>query len=299
MTKFFSLSLLALLCAACTDNQPDYDASGVFEATEVLVSAQGNGQILRFDVAEGQNVQADNVLGYIDTTQLHLRKKQLLASMKAADSRRYNVSQQIAAIKQQISTQHAELARFKKLAESDAATQKQVDDIAAQIALLERQLAAQTETLNNNNAALTSEAAVIEAQVQQIDDQIRQSLISSPISGTILSTYAEAGELAAAGKPLFKVADIRQMTLRVYITADQLTAVRLGQRVTVYADEGKAERRTYEGKVTWIADKAEFTPKTIQTRDERANLVYAVKVTVTNDGLIKKGMYGDLKLSEP
>lgn len=294
---FVTLGAAGLLLVACGNNKDGYDASGVFEATEVTISAQGSGELLQFDVQEGQTVETGQQLGYIDTLQLYLKKEQLLANMTAVESRHYNVARQIASIQQQIATQKIEQMRFENLVKSNAGNQKQLDDISAQIALLEKQLSAQTETLENNNRGISGESRGLEAQIAQIDDQIRKSIISSPIDGTILSKYAEPGELAMQGRALFKVADITHMDLRVYITADQLTSIQIGQPVEVYADQGSKDRKAYPGCVTWISDKSEFTPKTIQTRDERANLVYAVKVAVVNDGYIKKGMYGEIKFN--
>ncbi len=287
----------AVALTACGNKNNQYDASGIFEATEVIVSAQANGELMEFNVMEGQQVEAKAQLGYIDTTQLYLKKMQLLANMKAVDSRQYNVGRQIASIQQQITTQKREQKRYENLVKSNAANQKQLDDIHAQIALLEKQLSAQTETLENNNRSVSGESSGLVMQVAQIEDQIKKSIVSSPIGGTVLSKYAEQGELAAQGRSLFKVADIAHMNLRVYITADQLTSLKIGQQLKVYADQGKEDRKEYPGTVIWISDKAEFTPKTIQTRDERANLVYAVKVAVENDGLIKKGMYGEIKIN--
>ncbi len=294
--KLFGIVIVATLSASCGSGDGDYDASGVFEATEVIVSAKGTGEIVRLDIQEGQNVAAGAQVGFIDTLQLHLRKMQLLANMTAVESRHYDVSRQIASIQQQIATQKTERTRYENLVRSNAANQKQLDDINAQIALLEKQLAAQTETLENNNRNVSGESTGLQAQVAQIEDQIRQNVISSPIDGTVLSKYAEQGEWAVQGRALFKVADIARMNLRVYITAGQLTELKIGQQVEVYADRGESDRREYPGTVTWISDQAEFTPKTIQTRDERANLVYAVKVAVRNDGYIKKGMYGEIKI---
>ena len=294
--KLFGIVIVATLSASCGSGDGDYDASGVFEATEVIVSAKGTGEIVRLDIQEGQNVAAGAQVGFIDTLQLHLRKMQLLANMTAVESRHYDVSRQIASIQQQIATQKTERTRYENLVRSNATNQKQLDDINAQIALLEKQLAAQTETLENNNRNVSGESTGLQAQVAQIEDQIRQNVISSPIDGTVLSKYAEQGEWAVQGRALFKVADIARMNLRVYITAGQLTELKIGQQVEVYADRGESDRREYPGTVTWISDQAEFTPKTIQTRDERANLVYAVKVAVRNDGYIKKGMYGEIKI---
>lgn len=294
--RLFIICTVTLILSSCGNSNRDFDASGVFEATEVMVSARGTGEIMKLCIQEGQTVEANKPLGYIDTTQLHLKKVQLLANLKAVQSRRYNVAKQIASVEQQITTQKQEQQRFESLVKSNAATQKQLDDINAQISLLEKQLDAQKETLENSNNSIAGESLGLEAQISQIEDHILKSIIYSPINGTILSKYAEPGELAMQGRSLFKVADITNMELRAYITADQITSMQIGQSVKVYADEGESGRKEYPGVVIWISDKAEFTPKTIQTRDERANLVYAVKVAVKNDGYIKKGMYGDIKL---
>lgn len=294
--SLFNLAAMLLLLSACGNKNDDYDASGIFEATEVIVSSQGNGELMEFNIMEGQDVEAGKPIGYIDTIQLYLKKMQLLANIKSVGSREYSVSKQVASIQQQIATQKNEQKRYENLIKSNAANQKQLDDINAQIALLEKQLIAQKETLENNNRGVSEESTGLEIQIAQIEDQIKKSIISSPIDGTVLSKYAEQGEQAAQGRALFKVADIANMNLRVYITADQLTSLKIGQQVKVFADQGKSDRKEYQGTVIWISDKAEFTPKTIQTRDERANLVYAVKVAVKNDGYIKKGMYGDIQL---
>ncbi len=287
------------LLGACTGSGKDYDASGVFEATEVIVSAQGTGELLQFDVEEGQVLQAGVQVGLVDTMQLYWQKRQLMGNLQAAESRHYDVSRQIASLKQQLATQERERARYERLVEANAANKKQLDDIEAQIALLEKQLAAQEETLVNGNLGVAGDARGLEAHIALIDDEIEKCVITSPIDGTVLSKYAERGELAATGRALFKVADMEHIYLRAYITAGQLTTLQIGQTVRVFADEGTSGRREYAGTVSWIADKAEFTPKTIQTRDERANLVYAVKVTVLNDGYIKRGMYGEMKITEP
>lgn len=294
--KLFFIGI-ALFLAACGNKNNQYDASGIFETTEVIVSSQSTGEIMEFTIMEGQEVETGKQIGYIDTVQLYFKKMQLLANMKAVDSRYYNVSKQIASIRQQIATQKNEKKRFENLVKSNAANQKQLDDIDAQIAFLEKQLIAQKEILENNNKSVSEESSGLIMQIAQIEDQIKKSIISSPINGTILSKYAEQGEFATLGRSLFKVADITDMYLRVYITADQLTSLKIGQEIKVYADQGKADRKEYPGIVTWISDKAEFTPKTIQTRNERANLVYAVKVAVKNDGYIKKGMYGEIKIN--
>lgn len=291
------LFLAVLLPVACSNNKTDYDASGIFESTEVIVSSQVSGQLMEFTVTEGQQLQAHSYLGYVDTTQLYFKKQQLMASRTAVSSRSTSVPRQIASLKEQIATQKRELARFGNLVKLNAANQKQVDDIQSQLSVLEKQLAAQTELLVNNNQGISGESTALESQIAQIEDQLLKSRITSPIQGTVLTKYAEQGEFTAPGKALFKVSDMQQMYLRAYITSDQLTQLKQGQPVTVYADFGEDQMRTYPGTISWIADKAEFTPKTIQTRNERANLVYAVKIAVTNDGYLKNGMYGEVKFN--
>ncbi|MBF0649732.1 HlyD family efflux transporter periplasmic adaptor subunit [Dysgonomonas sp. GY75] len=286
-----------ILLSACGRGNGDYDASGVFETTEVIVSAEANGKIMQFDITEGHLLDAGREIGYIDTVQLYLKKMQLLANMKSVKTRYTDVPRQIAATKQQIATQRNELKRFENLVKSNAANQKQVDDINAQILVLERQLAAQTETLENSNRGVSEESTGLDIQIAQLNDQLQKSIITSPIKGTVLSKYAEQGELATQGRVLFKIADMDNMFLRAYITSGQLTEVKIGQQVRVFADFGEKDMKEYAGTITWISDKSEFTPKTIQTRDERANLVYAVKIAVKNDGYLKKGMYGELKLN--
>lgn len=286
---------LSLALAACGDTEVEYDASGIFETTEIIVSAQTAGELTALTAEEGRTVEAGERLGCVDTVQLALKKRQLSASLTATDSKRLDRKRQVAALRQQIDNLQREKARFSELLKADAATEKQVDELDYQIAILQRQLEATEEQINSSNSSLDGQSSGIEAQLAQVEDQIRKSVAASPIKGTILAKYAEPGEYVVPGKPLFKVADISRMKLRAYLTADQLTTLKIGQKVTVYADQGKTDRKAYEGTVVWIADEAEFTPKTIQTREERANLVYAVKIAVSNDGLIKRGMYGDVK----
>lgn len=295
MKRSFAYPLLVLLAASCVEGNKAYDASGVFESTEVTVSAEGNGKILSLDLQEGDRLEARQIVGCIDTVQLHLSEVQLEASRRAVGSGRLDISRQIAALESQIGKQRQELDRFTKLEKAGASNRKQVEDIQAQIETLERQLAAQEESLNSSNRNVSGQADALEAQIEQIRDRIRKCVITSPVAGTVLAKYSEAGEFAALGRALFKVADIDNIRLRAYITADQLTTLKLGQQVRVFADQGSSGRKEYAGTLIWISDKAEFTPKTIQTRDERANLVYAVKIAVENDGLIKLGMYGDIK----
>lgn len=295
MKRSFAYPLLVLLAASCVEGNKTYDASGVFESTEVTVSAEGNGKILSLDIQEGDRLEAGQIVGCIDTVQLHLSEVQLEASRRAVGSGWLDISRQIAALESQIGKQRQELDRFTKLEKAGASNRKQVEDIQAQIETLERQLAAQEESLNSSNRNVSGQADALEAQIEQIRDRIRKCVITSPVAGTVLAKYSEAGEFAALGRALFKVADIDNIRLRAYITAEQLTVLKLGQQVRVFADQGSSGRKEYAGTLIWISDKAEFTPKTIQTRDERANLVYAVKIAVENDGLIKLGMYGDIK----
>jgi HlyD family secretion protein len=258
-----------------------------------MVSSEANGKILQFDVQEGQVLEQLQVVGFIDSMQLHLKKQQLLASMSALKARRPEVSKQIAALEQQIKTAKSEKQRIENLVKANAANQKSLDDVNAQIAVLEKQLTAQKSTLDISNRGISEDLVSMEIQVEQINDQLNKCRIYSPINGTLLVKYAEAGELAMPGKALYKVADLENMTLRAYITSDQLTQLKIGQTVKIYADFGE-DTREYPGTVSWISGKAEFTPKTIQTKDERVNLVYAVKILVANDGSIKIGMPGEV-----
>lgn len=289
----FILGVAALL-SACSGNDNKFDASGVFEVTEVMVSARVAGEIMDLDVEEGTDVVADKPIGYIDTVQLYLQKLQLEANVKAAESRICDVEKQTAALLQQIDTQKKEQTRTENLVKANAGNRKHLDDITAAINLLRKQLDAQEETLVNNNANAMAQAEAFRAQIALTDDMIRKSIISSPIDGTVMVKYVEKGELAVQGRTLFKVANINDMYLKAYITSGQISGLKIDQEVKVYADSGDSDRREYRGVITWISDKAEFTPKTIQTRDERANLVYAVKIRVQNDGFIKRGMYGEV-----
>lgn len=294
-TIFFALGAMAVL-SACKGGDGEYDASGVFETTEVTVSAQGMGEIMDFYITEGETVSEGQVVGHIDTVQLHLKKAELLASLQAAESRRQDIPLQTASLREEIAKQWREQERYTRLVADDAADRKQLEDIEARLVVLEKQLAAQEETLEKGNRGVEAQLAGMRAQLAQVEDQIRKCVVTTPVAGTVLAKYAEEGEFAAQGRSLFKVGDLERMYLRAYIAAPQLTGLKVGQSVKVYADEGEKGRREYPGVVSWISDKAEFTPKTIQTRDERANLVYAVKIAVRNDGYIKRGMYGEIKI---
>ena len=300
----YAAALLAMLVSvmvlvtSCGSADGNFDASGSFEATEVIVSSEASGKILSLDADEGAVLSAGAAIGRIDTVQLELRRKQLLANKKGVEARKPDVSVQIAATVQQIATAKKEKARIENLLKSDAANTKQLDDIDSSIATLEKQLAAQRLTLETNSLGIDEDSSALAIQVAQLDDQIARATISSPIDGTVLAKYAEAGELASTGKALFKIADLNHVYLRAYITTDQLSRVKIGQSVKVMSEYGDRGYREYEGAISWISDKSEFTPKTVQTRNERTNLVYAVKVSVKNDGYLKIGMYGGMKIAK-
>ncbi|MEQ3237987.1 MULTISPECIES: HlyD family secretion protein [Bacteroides] len=290
-------SLLALF-SACGNGAPKYDATGTFETTEVLVSAEASGRLLYFDIEEGMLLKAGEEVGVVDTVQLYLKKLQLEASIKSVEEQRPDILKQVAATKEQISAAGRERNRVANLLKVGAANQKQLDDAEDLLEVLRKQLVAQNSTLSNSHQSLTWQSSSVGIQVAQVEDQLKKCHITSPITGTVLAKYAEAGELTAMGTPLFKVADTEQMYLRAYITSEQLSQVKLGQKVTVFSDYGTDEHKQYPGVVTWISDTSEFTPKTILTKNERANLVYAVKIAVHNDGLLKIGMYGGVEFNK-
>lgn len=271
MNKSFLLPALLFL-TGCSDNASQTDATGVFEATEVTVSARQAGELLSLDVEEGQALTAGSVVGTIDSTLLTLQRRQLRANISATDARRLDTDRQVAALRQQWDNLRHERTRFAALVADKAAPRKQLDDIEQQMAVVQRQMAAQQSQLAAANLSLSAQSNAIVEQIAQLDHQIGNCRITAPITGTVVATFAEKGEY---------------------------TALRLGQKVTVYADQGAKAKKAYPGTLVWIADKAEFTPRTIQTRDERANLVYAVKVRVLNDGLIKRGMYGEVRFAPP
>lgn len=286
---------MAMLVVSC-GNETEFDAQGTFEATEIVVSAEAVGKILNFEVEEGVEVTAGKMIGEIDGVQLHLQRKQLVAQQSALLNSRPDVKKQVASLKEQISKQKSELLRVENMLRDGAATQKQRDDIDAHIRVLEGQLEAALSTLVKNAASLDNSSSAMEAQIAALDDRIAKCSIASPINGTVLVKYAEAGEFATVGKPLMKVADMEKIYLRAYFTSDQLADIHLGDTVTVVADFGGDKRYDYEGRVSWIASEGEFTPKTIQTKDSRANLVYAVKIAVKNDGRLKIGLAGEVNL---
>ena len=291
-----TIATLALLAAACGSNDKEYDATGIFEATEVTVSAEGIGRLMTFDINEGSTLTAGQQVGLIDTVQLQLKARQVGATREVFANQRPDIQAQIAVTKQQISKALVEQRRTQALLKDGAATSKQLDDAQNAVAVLQKQLQGQLSLLKNSTRSLNSQMSAADIQRYEVLDQLEKCRIKSPITGTVLEKYAEQGEFATIGRPLFKVADTRTMTLRAYITSTQLAKVRVGQRVKVFADYGNNTQHTYQGLVTWISPKAEFTPKSILTNDERADQVYAVKVSVKNNGYIKIGMYGEMKL---
>lgn len=310
MKTYAYLIALTAALAACKGKENPYDASGTFEAVETIVSAEATGRIMQLPLEEGQALKAGQAVGYIDSLQLFLKKKQLEAQIRATGSRVPDIVAQTNVYKQQIAVSQVRLdnllheqKRVQNLLKADAATPKQMDDINAQVEELQKQLevirkqdAAQTSVLKTQTSGLRSDALPLYVQIEQISDQLAKSRIVNEVNGTVLTKYAQVNEVASAGKPLYKIADLSTLILRAYVTGDQLPGIRLGQQVKVLVDDSGGKYRELPGTIEWISSKAEFTPKTIQTKDERANLVYALKIRVKNDGLLKIGMYGEVVL---
>ena len=285
-----------ILLHSCGPSGMSSDAAGTFEADEITVSSEATGKIEWLDLTEGQQLQAGQAVGQIDTVLLFLQKQQLEESIMFLEGSMPDIDRQTSAMRSRLKQQLREKDRIERLLEDDAATPKDLEDILSAIEVLEGQIEAQESGLGNTIASLEGQLASARNRILQIEDQLAKCRIASPVDGTVLARYAHAGELAVSGKPLFRVADTRTMTLRAYFCLGQLKDVRIGQRVKVIADFGGDNTREYEGTVSWISDKSEFSPKSIQTKDERENLVYAVKISVGNDGYLKIGMYGEVML---
>ena len=299
---------MAVLFTACNRNTPKFDASGTFEVDEVIVSAEQTGKILSFNVFEGQSIPQNNVVGIIDAENLSLQKEQIQASIEALHEKTADVQPQIKMLQDQLAVQQSQLAnlqhertRIENLLKQDAATGKQLDDINSQIDVLQKQMDVtkqqinvQRTNVNTQNRTVLSEKKPLEKRVAQLSEQISKANIINPVNGTVITKYAEAGEITSAGKALYKIANLDTLILRAYVSGTQLPQIKLNQQVKVLIDSGAKAYREYPGTITWISDKAEFTPKTIQTKEERANLVYAIKVRVKNDGYLKIGMYGEV-----
>ena len=323
MKKILIMASVALMITACGKKEKAFDATGTFEATEVTVSAKATGELKSFDVTEGLTLESGSLVGHIDTYQLVLKKQQLetqrgqLAASKrqmasnrsATNSQQLDLNKQLSSIQQQIANAQRERQRYAELVKDGAVPRKQLDDIDNQLKVLNRQLEATRDQIRSNNAALAeqgkgiaaqmdgidSQVAGIDAQQRQLDDQIANADIVAPIQGTVLEKYVEQGEYVTTGKPLFKMANVDQMYIRAYVTSAQLQQIKVGQPCKVFADYGNGQKKEYAGTITWISSRSEFTPKTILTDDERADLVYAVKIAFQNDGYVKIGMYGEVK----
>ena len=295
MKKIALFSALAIALASC-QNAEKYDATGIFEATTVTVSSETNGKLVSFDINEGDSLIAGQQVGLVDTTLLALQRKQLHSQQLSTEKSSPDIAAQAAALRSQIAHQQNECDRIARLLANGAATQKQSDDANAQLRTLRGQLEGLLSTLDKNRSSITESASALQYQREQVEEQMRKSRITAPITGTVLQKYAEQGEYATPGRPLFKMANLNDIYLRSYFTASQLAHIKIGQEVTVIADFGGDEQYEYPGKIIWIAQESEFTPKSIQTQDTRANLVYAVKVAVENDGRLKLGQYGEVRL---
>ena len=309
MKKIIFLSLPILFCISCNKKEKDFDATGIFEATEITVSAQASGEVQQLDITEGQSLDSGTRVGQIDVYQLvqkqnelEAAKQQIYANKAATDSRQLDLNKQLASLQQQISHAQRERQRFARLVQDGAVARKLLDDINAQISLLQRQLEATRDQFRSTNASLADQVKGfqaqmkgVEAQQRQLERQIQNATIVAPKSGVMLEQLVKAGEFVGVGKPLFKLAQMDHLYLRAYVTSAQLKSVMLGQKAKVYADYGGGQQQEYVGKVAWISSRSEFTPKTIVTDDERADLVYAVKILIKNDGRVKIGMYGEVK----
>ena len=296
-TDNYILAVAALMLAACGNNEKEYDATGTFETTETTVFAEQSGTLMAFSVNEGDETDASVEVGLIDTTQIWLKIQQLDATKKVYNSQKPDMEAQIATTQQQLLKAQQEEQRYKELVTDGAAPSKMLDDASSNVKVLQKQLAAQQSALSTSTRSLDKQSDMVDVQVRQLRDQLRKCHIVTPAKGTVLEKYVERGEFVAAGKPLFKIGDTQNMFMRAYVTSVQLQHIKLGQKVKVFADYGDGQKKEYDGTVTWISSRSEFTPKTILTDDERADLVYAVKITIKNDGYVKIGMYGKVKIN--
>ena len=294
--KKTALFLIFIMVLASCQNTEKYDATGIFEANTITVSSETTGKLVSFDIDEGDSLRIGQQVGLVDTTLLALQQRQLHCQQLSTEKSSPDIAAQAAALRSQIAHQQNECDRIKRLLANGAATQKQSDDAHAQLRTLRGQLEGLLSTLDKNRSSITESASALQYQKEQVEEQIRKSRITAPIMGTVLQKYAEQGEYATPGRPLFKMANLDDIYLRSYFTASQLAHIRIGQEVTVIADFGGDEQYEYPGRIVWIAQESEFTPKSIQTQDTRANLVYAVKVAVKNDGRLKLGQYGEVRL---
>lgn len=294
MKKIFKITIipfLILFITSCNSGSDLADGYGNFEATETIISAESNGKLLQFEIEEGQKLTKNTVIGYIDTIQLSLKKEQLIATKYVIASKSKGVVSQIKVLKSQKQTAEVSKTRIENLIAANAGTQKQLDDINGKIDMIDQQII----SVETQNAPIINELKSLDVQIKQVEDQIVKSVIKNPDSGTVLVKYAEPNEITSFGKPLFKIADLSTMQLRVYIVETQLSSIKIGQKVTVKIDSGE-NMESLDGTITWVASEAEFTPKIIQTKEERVNLVYAVKIDVKNNGGLKIGMPAEMWL---
>ncbi|PLX07584.1 MAG: HlyD family secretion protein [Marinilabiliales bacterium] len=296
--RFFStIGLIVIVSlgfsvSSCNRDNNEADAYGNFEAIETIISAESNGKLLYFGIDEGQSLTADSTIGMIDTMQLHYQKEQILSKKDVIQSKFANIIAQVNVVEEQITTLEKEKARVENLLKSGAATQKQLDDINGHINILNKQML----TIKTQNASIFAELESVESSIALIDDQISRAVIINPVKGIVLEKYVQQFEIVNAGKPLYKLADLSEIILRAYVSGDQLDDFKIGQKVNVYIDADKDSNHEYEGEIVWVSSEAEFTPKIIQTKKERVNLVYAVKIKVKNDGKIKIGMPGEVRI---
>ena len=295
MKKLIIMTAGLAVLASCGSNEKEYDATGTFEATEVTVAAEQSGALMKFDVNEGDEIALGKEVGLIDTTQIWLKIQQAGATKEVYQSQKPDMEKQIAATRQQLAKARQDQQRYKELVADGAAPSKMLDDATNQVTVLQKQLDAQISSLSTQLSTLNSQLSTVDVQVSQLQDQLQKCHIAAPIKGTVLEKYVEKGEFVAVGKPLFKMADTEQMFMRAYATSAQLQNIKVGQKAKVFADYGDGQKKEYEGTVSWISSRSEFTPKTILTDDERADLVYALKVAFKNDGYVKIGMYGEVK----
>ena len=307
---FGIITIASLLIISCNRSENAFDASGTFEADETIVSSEMPGKILSFNVEEGMQIPKDSIVGLVDATNIDLQQQQVEASINALSEKTANVNPQVELLQNQLAVQQSQLdnlvherTRIENLLKSDAATPKQLDDINSQIDVVKKSMGVTQQQINvkkndiaTQNRSILSEAEPLRKRVAQLEDQQQRANIVNPVSGTVIAKYAEAGEVTSSGKALYKIADLSELNLRAYVTGVQLPTIKLGQQVKVMIDQGEKKYKEYTGHIIWISDKAEFTPKTIQTKEERANLVYAIKVKVKNDGFLKIGMYGEVNL---
>ena len=297
MKKLMIMAAGLAMLVGCGNNEMEYDATGTFEATEVTVAAEQSGVLMMFDVNEGDELAFGKEVGLVDTTQIWLKIQQAGATKEVYQSQKPDMEKQIAATRQQLAKAKQDQQRYKELVADGAAPSKMLDDATNQVAVLQKQLDAQISLLSTQLSTLNSQLSTVDVQVSQLQDQLQKCHIAAPIKGTVLEKYVEKGEFVATGKPLFKMANTEQMFIRAYVTSAQLKDIKVGQKAKVFADYGDGQKKEYDGTVSWISSRSEFTPKTIQTDDERADLVYALKVAIKNDGYVKIGMYGEVRFN--